>query len=159
VSKLFAPVPREKVIEQLKQHLYDSDTRAAVVVGLNPLRIAAYTDELDCVALLRFDNPLGARLVLKYELGLESRLVTSNAYGLALHCSHDLWEGPRSFGRWARFWPIIAEFVSDDMQRIKARREEIDEGEWTRTRALGERVARTRAPSEDRDGPPLLTFQ
>ena len=41
----------------LKEQLLHGDSRAAVVVSVDPLLlVAAYTDELDCVALLRFPD-------------------------------------------------------------------------------------------------------
>ena len=39
-------------LAQLKEHVKLGDSRAALVVSLNPLLVAAYTDELDCVAML-----------------------------------------------------------------------------------------------------------
>src|SRR5262249_13829871 len=47
--------PQRVYIEEQLQH---GDSRAAVVVLTKPLLVAAYTDELDCVALLRFPEYL-----------------------------------------------------------------------------------------------------
>jgi len=42
-------------IEAISNHLKMGDSRAAVVISIHPkLVIAAYTDELDCVAMLQF---------------------------------------------------------------------------------------------------------
>jgi len=40
----------------IEEQLQNGDSRAAVVVATFPLLIAAYTDELDCVAMLRFPD-------------------------------------------------------------------------------------------------------
>ena len=61
---------------ELKEHLMYGDSRAAVVVSLSPLLVAAYTDELDCVAMLRFPD----ELVTEYKLVRYSRLLTTNTY-------------------------------------------------------------------------------
>ena len=67
-------VPQKGIIEEALLH---GDSRAAVVVSLSPLMVAAYTDELDCVALLRFPDAL----VQRYGLREGTRLLTVNLYG------------------------------------------------------------------------------
>ncbi|HEU5117799.1 MAG TPA: hypothetical protein VFT74_14325, partial [Isosphaeraceae bacterium] len=60
----------------LREHLQNGDARAAVVVSVDPLRVAAYTDELDAVALLEFPP----EFVEDYGLRVGSRLLTVNGY-------------------------------------------------------------------------------
>jgi hypothetical protein len=57
---------------RLREWVYHGDSRAAVVVSDLPLIVAAYTDELDCVALLRFPDEYGLRV--------GARLLTANTY-------------------------------------------------------------------------------
>lgn len=52
------------------------DTQPAVVVSVEPLLIAAYSDEMDAVAMLLFPSDFAER----YELRPGSRLTTSNIY-------------------------------------------------------------------------------
>lgn len=40
---------------------------------------------------------------------------------------------------WSNFRPLIAEFLSDDVQRIAARKAEIDTAEWRRLKAVADR--------------------
>jgi hypothetical protein len=147
----------ERFLHVLTDHLYSGDTRAAVVVALQPLRIAAYSDELDCVLLLGFDGAVADTLVPHYRLVLGSRLVTTNWYAPRMHVAPDAWEGPRSSGKFGTFWPLVADFLSDDVARLAELREGIDEGEWQRAFTLGSRMARLRPPADDRAGAPLAT--
>src|SRR5580698_1215941 len=55
----------------LGEQLQNGDSRAAVCVSTNPLLIAAYSDELDCVAMLRFPE----FLIGEYSLAVGARLL------------------------------------------------------------------------------------
>jgi hypothetical protein len=142
-----------QVVELIAEHMSFGDSGAAVVVQEAPLVVAAYTDERDCVALLGFPG----RLRQDYQLHSGSRLLTINTYGRGKVVSPDLIPGPAALGRWTAFYPIIAEFVSDDMELIAKRKESISSDEWQRTWSLG--VARLRDPAPRvRDGRPLLSM-
>jgi hypothetical protein len=137
---------------RIEEHLNNGDSRAAVVVYLEPLIVAAYTDELDCVALLEFPD----EFVEEYKLTVGSRLLTVNLYrrrekGLA----PDLVPGERDHKRYGNFIPYIAEFLSEDNERIAARKAEISEEEWQRAEQMG-REALQRCDGATRDGSPLL---
>jgi hypothetical protein len=99
----------------LIEHMLYGDSRAAVVVSVEPLLVAAYTDELDCVALLRFPSNAASQRV---EIG--SRLLTVNTYGRGDRYSADLIPGPARIERWVRFHPIIADFICADPDQVKA---------------------------------------
>jgi len=124
------------------------DSRAAVVVSTEPLLVAAYTDEMDCVAVLKFPQ----NFVSVYALEVGSRLLTVNFYG-ELPLSADLIAGPRDFKRWGRFHPAIADFLSDDLERIATRKAEISEGEWARCFTMGQEYLKLK-PKVARDGRP-----
>ena len=137
-------------------HLYYGDSRAAVVVSTSPLLVAAYTDEIDCIALLRFDDSL----VSKYGLEIGSRLITVNRYydidGSGYES--DLIPGPATTGRYGNFMPFIADFLTDDVERLDKLKTEISEDEWLRTESLGQKYL-----AEDfarpRDGRPCWSEQ
>jgi hypothetical protein len=137
--------------QYLEEQLQFGDSRAAVVISVAPLLVAAYSDELDCVAMLRFPD----RLAAEYRLSEGSRLLTVNTYGSPDPAPEDLLPGPGQFHRYTGFHPVIAEFVSEDGDRIEARKREIGEEEWERTLALGRAYAQLR-PGVARDGRPLL---
>jgi hypothetical protein len=139
-----------QIIQLIAEHLSFGDSRAAVVVQESPLVVAAYTDELDCVALLSFPDWLRQ----DYQLRSVSRLLTINTYGRGKGVSPDLVPGPASLGRWTAFYPIIAEFVSDDLGLIDRRKQSIGSEEWERTWTLGQAKLSEPTP-KIRDGRPL----
>lgn len=131
------PVARSFWHTRIPEQLAFGDSRAAVVVSTNPLIIAAYTDELDCVALLRFDQ----KVCEKYDLKLGTRLITINTYS-PLDCglAPDLEVGPNDLGRWGNFAPFIADFLTDNHNRLQIRKSEIAPHEWQRAEELGTRL-------------------
>jgi hypothetical protein len=138
--------------KHVAEHLYYGDSRAAVVVSLTPIVVAAYTDELDCVVLLEFPD----ELTQEEQLSVGSRLLCANYYTPrtpAIPLVADLSDGPSSYRRHANFSPYIVEFLSDDTERIDQRKAEISEAEWRRAFTLGmEALTRGARP---RDGRPL----
>ena len=139
---------RRRYRRYLIEHMLYGDSRAAVVVSVEPLLVAAYTDELDCVALLRFPSNAASQRV---EIG--SRLLTVNTYGRGDRYSADLIPGPARIDRWVRFHPIIADFICADPDQVERRKREIAEDEWARTRRLGHEYLAAR-PGVSRDGSP-----
>ena len=132
--------------------LKKGDSRAAVVVRTSPLLVAAYTDELDCVALLKFDDALTD----EYGLSIGSRLLSVNIYTprtLGFFVQRDLIPGPYDSKQFGNFQPFIADFLSDDADRISERKASIGEEEWTRTLELGEQYLTARLGMA-RDGKP-----
>lgn len=68
--------PAEEMRERFEEYLAQGDSRAAMVVSLEPLVVAALSDDLDAAVLLRFPPELASR----YELAVGSRLLTVNTY-------------------------------------------------------------------------------
>lgn len=135
----------------IAEHMHTGDSRAAVVVSLEPLIVAPYTDEMDCVVLLSFPLYLAREMNLK----LGARLLTVNTYGRGKRLMPDLSNGPLSYQRYHNFYPIIAEFVSDDLETIEARKRAIDESEWERALRMGE--SRLHSGQPPRDGKPTAS--
>ena len=134
----------------IEEHLNNGDSRAAIVLKTRPLVVAAYTDELDCVALLRFPGELAVEDNLKEG----SRLLTVNTYrwreqGIA----PDLTFGEGDYKRYGNFAPFIAEFLSDDKEHIEQRKAQIGEDEWQRTWQMANEYV-TRCGWIARDGCP-----
>lgn len=134
----------------IKQHLNGGDCRAAIVVSTSPLLVAAYTDEFDCIALLRFPDAL----VDHYRLTQGKRLITSNTYGEGPNHLTDLALNPGYKSSWTVFHPVIADFVSNDRQRLITLKEKISEEEWKRVYTLGVEYVEYR-PGIARDGHPI----
>lgn len=136
-------------IRSFEYHLQNGDTRAAVVVMLDPLLVAAYTDELDCVAILEFPDAF----VEQYELSEGTRLLTVNRYRPDAPLDDDLIPGPDHTKRYYGFVPIIADFLTDSRDQIEHHRRRIDEAEWKRALLMGREYLTSR-PGTARDGSP-----
>ena len=126
----------EGTLESLAIHLDRGDARAALVAAVSPeLLVAAYTDELDCVVMLRFPQDL----VELYDLEVGTPLITCNFYqktdyGVAL----DLTPGSEARQRWDTFYPLIGSFLSSDDDRLVQLEQEISDKEWDRTQELAD---------------------
>ena len=124
----------EGTVETLATHLDRGDARAALVAAISPdVLVAAYTDELDCIAMLRFPHDIADI----YDLEAGTRLITCNFYqktdyGVAL----DLSPGPETSERWDDFHPLIGNFLSADDERLAELELEIPPEEWQRTEEL-----------------------
>lgn len=80
VAARYADEPIER--DRIERNLRCGDSQSAVVISTSPLLIAAYTDELDCVAMLRFQDSLN--LVDHFGLRKGSQLLTVNYYSRSL---------------------------------------------------------------------------
>lgn len=121
--------------EMLAEHLRLGDSRAAMVMPSSGcLIVAAYTDELDCVALLVFPD----RVAREYNLNPGDRLLTVNTYFRGSNVAPDLEHGEHSHLRYTNFYPLIADFLSEDSLSIEHRKAHISEEEWVATYLKGE---------------------
>ena len=120
----------------------------------DPLLVAAYTDELDCVAILQFPG----ELVAEYRLQPGTKLLTVNMYRRKPEIDADLIPGPNAGSAWSGFNPLIADFVSDDAEGLKARKKEITKEEWVRCYQLGREYIKSR-PGVAHDGRPVHVGQ
>lgn len=136
----------------VEENLLRGDFRAAAVVSTAPLLIAAYASELDCIAMLRFTD----QLVPKHDLSVGTQLLAVNLYlEWNFFLPEDLNPGPRQTGKYRNFAPMIADFLSDDVNLIEQKKAEIAKAEWRRAEALGREYLK-RHGEKARDGRPLL---
>ncbi len=136
----------------VEENLRRGDGRAAVVVSTSPLLITAYAGELDCIAMLRFAD----QLVPKYDLSVGTQLLAVNVYlEWNFFLPEDLNPGPRETGKYRNFAPMIADFLTDDVNLVEEKKAEIAKAEWRRAEALGQEYLK-RHGEKARDGRPLL---
>jgi hypothetical protein len=140
--------------EMLNEHLRLGDSRAACVMSVEPLLVAAYTDELDCIAMLSFPSWLAE----EHGLSVGSRLLSVNTYMRGRGIAPDLVLGTHQLDRFTNFYPIIADFLSEEHQRIAQRKNEISEYEWDRCTRLGNEHLRT-FPNRWRNGYPRYSSE
>ena len=128
------PDPKPYNFDRIQEHMIYGDSRAAVVMATKPhLLVAVYTDELDCVRVMRFHN----RYIKRYGLKVGSPLLTVNTYMQGDTLAPDLTPGPLSTGRFVEFNPIIADFITDDYERVAERKHGISQQEWDRAYTMG----------------------
>lgn len=150
IRKFFRGGLPERVYAE--EHLQFGDSRAAVVITAAPLLIAAYTDELDCIAMLRFPD----EFIHTYKLSPGDRLLTVNTYKDDSEYDSDLIIGPKMLNRWSGFYPLIADFLTEDQKRLAERQSQINEKEWRRAEKMGRDYLK-RYPGVARDGRPVYS--
>ena len=142
---------RAQVAEQLRYGLAEP----AIVVRLEPLVIACYTEELDCVAHLIYMNKtephpeygewypqgLAQELVQRHRLQVGSRLLSVCTYWPMSQLGRyaiDLIPGPLARGVYCNFMPYIADFLTVHQQRVEERKRMIGDHEWKRCQELAD---------------------
>jgi hypothetical protein len=124
----------------IRDMLIHGDSRAAVALSVSPLLVACYCDDLDGVCVLRFSDELATEHNLHPGSHLLTVLNSQCEDGPARlgEIARDLVQGNAANPRYVNFWPLVAEFLSDDAEAIASRKKEIDAEEYGRCQALGE---------------------
>lgn len=142
----------------LAYHVGKGDCQPAVVVSTEPLRVAAYSDELDCVAMLGFP----VELVREYALEVRDSLISVNLYWTWEHCGGvvvpDLYPGKGAHGRYGNFDPVIGDFVSDSVREIDQHKKRFSKYERARAWELGQKYLKKHS-RQVRDGRPGLAVR
>ncbi len=113
-------------IEFVTRALCYGDTQPAVVVSTEPLMIAAYSDEMDAVVMLKFPD----EFVEKYSLSVGDRLTTSNVYFNADRCAPDVFVGEKYSRQYEDFMPIVQLFLGKKDDMIRSKTALFGEGVW-----------------------------
>ncbi len=104
-------------IDFVSRALCFGDTQPAVVVSVEPLIIAAYSDEMDGVVMLRFPS----EFVEKYSLCPGFRLTTSNVYFTPRQLANDIFVGEDYSRQYNDFTPIVQLFLGKNDEKISAK--------------------------------------
>ena len=139
-------------IAYLNEHLDRGDSRAAIVASVKPLVVSAYSDELDAVILVQFPDAL----VDKYSLGVGDPLIASWIYPSLRQPPSDIVQGPNNLKRYNNGAPLVADFFSNSVDKIKQRKLGVSKDEWARVLALTPDAVK-RADGKYRSGFPLDT--
>ena len=113
-------------IEFVSRALCYGDTQPALVVSTEPLLIAAYSDEMDAVIMLRFPS----EFVEKYSLSVGTRLTTANVYFTGSHCAPDIFCGEHFSRQYADFVPIVQLFLGKKDEKIQEKVNLFSESLW-----------------------------
>lgn len=162
------PLAKKIPIGLIKEHVMYGAAEPAIVVQISPVfLVAAYSEDIDCVAII--SPPVG--FVKKYKLQVGDRLLTVNTYSDMSdtdNLSIDLIAGenrlfqefdeyPNKKFMWNNFYPIIADFISDDLAAINQKKSMITEKEWCRATLLGTEYIE-KFPNFYRHANPYISF-
>ncbi len=139
------------------EHLGYGCCNPAVVIQTEPeLIVAAYSSDHDWVLLLRFSE----HFVQQYSLKPKTRLLAINVYGDGNEMACDLENGPNhSDNGWVNFFPKIAEFMSNDEEKIRQHKQIVaSPEEWQRTYELGCQLL-SEGKTVPRNGNPYYAFR
>ncbi|MDP4177175.1 MAG: hypothetical protein Q8900_02395 [Bacillota bacterium] len=139
-------------IRKIQEHLLFGDSQPAVVISKKPLIVAAYSEDIDCVVLLKFPD----RYVELYSLDERSRLISINTYFRGDKFQRDITPGVNCDYTWRGYSPIIGEFITDDIDVLKKKKEKINEELWQYVYKLGIEYIDMH-PNTYRDGRPILS--
>lgn len=139
-------------IAYLNEHLDRGDSRAAIVASVKPLVVSAYSDELDAVILVQFPNAL----VDQYSLAVGDRLIASWVYPSLGQDPSDIVLGSGNLKRYNNGAPIVADFLSGSIDKLKQRKLGVSAQEWARANDLTP-TALKRANGRYRSCFPLVT--
>lgn len=124
------------------------DTQPALVVSANPLRIAAYSDELDAVVMLRFPEELARQ----YDLSEGTRLTTANVYLYEYGpYGKDYFPGAGFTHQFADFVPVVQLFLGKNDEKIRSKVNLFDAATWEKVAGLAEEY-QAEHPGMERDG-------
>ena len=115
-------------IEFVSRALCFGDTQPAVVLSVEPLMIAAYSDEMDAVVMLRFPS----EFVEKYNLAPSMRLTTSNVYFTGPRCAEDIFVGEDYSHQYNDFTPIVQLFLGKNDEKISEKIGLFGEDVWNK---------------------------
>ena len=76
-------------IEVISEHVKYGDSQGAIVVKTNPLLIAAYNEDIDCIVMLVFED----KIQNKYNFKIQDRLVCVNTFAEISQLQSDLIPG------------------------------------------------------------------
>ena len=134
-------------IDGVTRALFYGDTQPALVVSVSPLTVAAYSDEIDGVLMLRFPDTF----VEKYSLYPGMRLTTSNVYFRLEQFPADIVIGENFCRRYNDFLPIVQLFIGKNDEKIKAKTALFSEDVWNRVSEMAARYTE-KLPDTYRDG-------
>lgn len=124
----------DSYIGRIEKHIRLGDSQGALVVDTNPLLIAAYNEDIDCVVMLRYKKEIQER----YQFKVNDRLVCVNTFGQLEELQPDLIPGENNTNIWNMVHPIVADLVSSSNQIINTRKQEIGDEGYTHIRALAD---------------------
>lgn len=126
---------RVSALEAFEEHLRHGDAGPALVLDTNPVRVAAYANELDAVVMLTFEAHALEGMVLSEG----DRLLCVCTYepaGETPGYAADIIPGPRSSGHFRNAAPLIADFLSEAHTHIELIKGAFEPAIWAHVESL-----------------------
>ena len=147
--QLFADAIRMHTsVDIIREHLWLGSVQPALVASVERGRVAAYSIELDCVVMLHYEP----EFLRSFDLIDGSLLLAASMYRQGPPAA-DIEVGPGQQADWSDYFPQIADFLSDDADRLAERKAAVPAWLWERTQELAYERLRTR-PELARPGKP-----
>ncbi len=140
-------------LHMIRDIAFNGDSQPALVMSTDPLMVAAYSEDMDCVAMLEFPQ----KLIELYGLQVGSKLISANFYTRGRVYVKDLIQ-PKGKHGFSNMQPLIIDFISDDTAAVSALKNQIDEELWQHVYELG-KIYLNERPGVCRSGSPLLSFK
>ncbi len=148
INKKFSEKFRSDMrINFVQRALMYGDTQPALVVSVDPLLVAAYSDEMDAVIMLRFPT----EFVDIYNLSVGTRLTTSNIYYTELQFAKDIFVGEDYLHNYVDFIPFVQLFIGKHDDKIAAKVKLFSEDVWSKVEGMADDYLRNH-PGLYRDG-------
>jgi hypothetical protein len=146
-----APINVLSPLRRLAYQVMFGDANPALVAAVRPdaLIVSAYSGDIDCVVFLRF-APAAAG---GHDFKPGDRLVALNSYAKDDEIAPDLTPGP-DYREWTNYNPYIAEFMTDDTERVARLHQELPAWSWEKCIAMTNAALKSKK-IRPRDGRPL----
>lgn len=141
-----------EILHELEVVLAEAPVSPGVVVSVEPLLVACYSEEMDAVALVRFSEKLGEM----YGLSLHSKLLCVTPVLPSARPASDLTPGSQGDSSIPNFWPVVVDFLTMDVQKVQSVKSSLSETKWRRCKQLGEQYL-LRKKGLYRDGSPYVS--
>lgn len=121
------------IINSLEERVFYGDSQPAIVISTTPLIIAAYSEDIDCVVLIKFPD----KFTEMYNLYPKSKLISINTYLQGNEFQKDLSPGDNCHYTWVGYTPIIGEFITNNLDILEEKKSNISEDLWEYVYKLG----------------------
>lgn len=123
----------DMMINMVMEILQFGDTQPCVVVSVKPLRVAAYSDEMDAVVMLNFPDEFAE----KYDLAVGSRLTSSNIYYSDARVESDIFPGSEFLRHYSDFLPVVQLFIGKNDKKIEEKTALFPVEVWDKVEEMG----------------------
>lgn len=136
------PDGQAEAIETIAERLWAFPADPAVVISTSPFIVSVYLEEFDHVLLHRIPDAMTASGPNNSNFAIGDRLISCNGYSKMDLPSGECLFGPKQTFQFNEAWCVVADFLTDDFDRLQELKAQKSEELWRRVSDLGnERLA------------------